>query len=365
MKVLHIINSLAMGGAERLISDLLPSLARRGVECVLLALDERDDAFSGSLGAAGITVRFSRSGGSNLYSPVRLFDILRTIEEEKPDIVHAHLGPTFHWCAIASLILLGRGWVTTEHASSNRRMNLHYARGIERFLYSRYGKVITVSEDAARSLMSWVRLDPAKVVVIPNGIHKGRIAEGRASPAPDVVSFLQGRIGIAMTARLVPEKDHATALMALSLLPAEYCLVFAGDGNERLRLQQRARELMVADRCMFLGTRSDIPAVLAASRVYLQSSRIEGFGIAVLEAMAAGLPVVASDAPGIGNLVRGAGLLFPPGDAKSCAVALRRLVDERELATDISLKGAIRAGEYSMERCASAYEAVYRETISR
>jgi glycosyltransferase involved in cell wall biosynthesis len=274
--------------------------------------------------------------------------------------VHAHLGPTFHWCALASIVERDPAFVATEHASANRRMGIPVIRGLERFIYSRYSRIACVSADAAAALRAWIGLDEAKIAVIPNGIHRGRVADGATIPAKDVVGFLRGRIGVAMTARLVPPKDHQTAMAALALLPKEYCLVLAGDGPDRQSLEERARSLGVADRCAFLGMRDDVPSVLAASSIYLQSSRVEGFGIAVLEAMAAGLPVAASEAPGLGNLVRGAGLLFPPGDAIVCAAAIRRLREDGNLAESLIEKGGARAAEYSLERCAAAYEELYR-----
>jgi len=100
MRILHVINSLATGGAERLVSDLLPRLVARGFEVELLVLDARGDVFSSHLEAAGVDVRFARKAGASPYSPFRILDISRAVAGFKPDIVHAHLGPSFHWVAL-------------------------------------------------------------------------------------------------------------------------------------------------------------------------------------------------------------------------------------------------------------------------
>jgi len=364
LKVLHVINSLAVGGAERLVSELLPAQAAGGVDCRLLALDARGDAFSSILRERGIPVSFARGHGANPYSPLRAIDIAREIRQYKPDIVHAHLGPSFHWCAIAALVRPQTVLVATEHASANRRMSMPLAAEIERPLYRRYRRVAVVSRESGEALRLWLGMSRRKVSVIPNGIALERFAR-KQEAAADVVLALGDRHGIAMVARFVPAKDHATAIRAIASLPREYCLVLAGEGEEGPRLRALSKALGIGDRCLFLGSRDDVPSVLAACRAYLQSSRIEGFGIAALEAMAAGLPVAASDAPGLGDLVRGAGLLFSVGDEAACAAAIRSLVEDKELAAKLSAAGIERARLYSIEGCAARYEAFYRGAIGR
>lgn len=360
MRVLHVINSLAAGGAERLVSELLPKLGMQGVDCRILALDARGDIFSEILLSHGISVKFARPEGSSPYSPLRVVDIAREIRRFKPDIVHAHLGPSFHWCAIAALAMQKNALVATEHASENRRMSIPLAAEIERVLYRCYARIAVVSEASGESLRRWIGLGRKRIAIIPNGIDLDRLSPGSAA-AHDVVSALRGRVGIAMTARLVAVKDHETAMRAIARLPAEYCLVLAGDGEEGPRLRALAINLGINDRCLFLGSRGDIPAVLAACKVYLQSSRIEGFGIAALEAMAAGLPVVASEARGLGELVTGVCLSFPIGDYIACAESIRTLVEDGELARRRSVAGIERARLYSIETCAERYAELYRE----
>lgn len=362
MKVLHIINSLAPGGAERLVSELLPALDGIGVKTVLLAFDSRRDAFSSVLASHGIEATFAREKGACPYSPMRIFDIERSIRRYGPDIVHAHLGPCFHWCALSGFFHLGLPLVATEHATENNRMAMPFASGIERLLYRRYNRIAVVSSDTGAALRSWIGIPARKLTLVPNGISISRFGEV-AAPAPDVVRYLDGRIGIAITARFVSAKDHCTAIRALSHLPSNYCLVLAGDGEEREHVRRLAADLNVSARCLFLGSRADIPSVFSACKAYLQTSRVEGFGIAALEAMAAGLPVVASDAPGLGELVRGAGILFPVGNDVVCADAVRRVIEEEGLAVELLRAGKARAMTFSIEKCAEKYLALYQSVL--
>lgn len=359
-RVLHVINSLALGGAERLLSDLLPLLQRRGIQNTVLALTQGADAFSASLRASGVEVLFADEGlqrEPKIFSPLRIADVARAVKGLRPDIVHAHLAPSFHWCAAASFLCRAPVYITTEHASENHRMSKPLLRGIEKISYSRYRTIICVSDAVVRAMRNWLDLPLEKLPVIPNGIHLETFAD-RGEPARDVVGVLDGRIGIAMTARFVPAKDHATALRALSKLPERYALVLIGDGPERGAMEGLARELGIESRCLFLGSRTDVPNVLAASSIYLQTSTKEGFGIAALEAMASGLPVVATDVPGLSELVGGAGSLVPPGDAGAAARAILALEAEAA-APRAAAPASDTLRRYSIDRGADAYAALY------
>jgi len=161
-----------------------------------------------------------------------------------------------------------------------------------------------------------------------------------------------------MVARFVPTKDHETAIRALASLPEDHVLVLVGDGGEKPGMERLAKTLGVAERCLFTGSRNDVPEILAACEMYLQTSRKEGFGIAALEAMAAGLPVAAADVPGLGPLVAGAGLLFPAGEWTAAARRILELEapDARKTAVEA---GKARAAGYSIEATVTAYAELY------
>jgi len=364
MKVLHVINSLALGGAERLVADLLPRLAEGGLETELYVLDGLGDAFSDRLRSRGVKVTFAHKGRANIYSPLRLAELRRFVAASKPDILHSHLGPSFHWCALA-VPAAGSGclspWlVTTEHAVHNRRMRMPLLRGFERFCYGRYDRIVCVSAEVADAVQGWLGLPPDRLLVILNGIEPGDFGPG-VQPDPNLLSWAAGRRIVAMTARFIPAKDHATALKALSLLPADYVAVFIGDGPGKPAAQKLAGDLGLSERCFFAGARDDVQVLLAASDLYMQTSATEGFGIACLEAMASGLPVAASTVGGLRTLVEGAGLLFPPRDAEACAAALRRLAEDAGTREKVLAAQASRVSLHSMKASAEAYIGLYAE----
>lgn len=364
MRVLHVINSLAPGGAERLVATLLPRLREEGVDAGLYALDGRGDVFSEKLAARGVPVVFARREGADVYSPARITDLRRCFEGLKPDIVHAHLGPSFHWCALAAASLGRRAprLAATEHSVHNRRMRAPLLRGFERWCYRRYDRVACVSEEVAQALRAWLKLPADMLPVVFNGVEAQDFAAG-AAPDAALLAWAAGRKVVAMTARFVPAKDHATALAAVALLPADYAAVFIGDGPERGAALAQAQKLGIAGRCSFLGARDDVPALLAACDLYMQTSLSEGFGIACLEAMAAGLPVAASAVGGLRPLVEGAGLLFPPGDARACAAALQTLSEDSAAREKTLAAQALRVRRHSMQAAARAYFRLYTEIM--
>ena len=366
MKVLHVINSLAPGGAERLAADLLPRLIDTGIDVKLYVLDGRNDVFSEKLQSRGISVTFAHKGGSSIYSPRRLFELRRYVAEEEPDILHSHLGPSFHWCTLAvSAIGSNRQWpklITTEHAVHNRRMRILFLRGFERYCYNRHDRIVCVSVEVAEALNEWLGISTERFPVILNGIELDNFGADNV-PDAQLLSWAKGRKVIAMTARFIPAKDHGTAMAALKLLPEDFAAVFIGDGPDRKTAEKNALTLGIAERCLFTGTRNDVQNLLAASDFYMQTSITEGFGLGCLEAMASGLPVVASSVGGLKSLVEGAGLLFPSGDFKACAAALLELADNSEIRVKVLAAQAARALRYSIDTSASEYRELYNELM--
>ncbi len=360
MKALHVINSLETGGAERLLSDLLPALAKRGLEVETCVLGNDVGPFGRKLESSGIRVRTGTPG--SLYSPARIVALAKSIRESRPDLLHVHLAPALHWTILALWLSGSRiPLVTTEHTTKTRRMSRSWLRLIERLLYRRISSIVCVSPDSACAVGAWLGLAADRLPVIPNGVELGRFRG--ADPAPDLARFIAGRVATVMAARFTEAKDQGTLIRALATLPEDHVLALAGDGPTRPACEILAAEAGMGDRVLFMGAREDIPRVLAACRVAALSSRWEGLPTFVIEAMAAGLPVAASDVPGLGSLVGESGRLFPPGDAKACASAIAELAAEGDERSRRVEAGFRRASEFSMERCAAEYERLYASIL--
>ena len=158
-----------------------------------------------------------------------------------------------------------------------------------------------------------------------------------------------------------PQKDHPTLIRALSMLPEEYRLFLAGGSEtdeDRKYLndcRQLVSELGLDDRVCFLGVRSDVPQLLAASDVVVLSTAYEGMSLSLLEAMAAGRPLIASDVPGVHDLVSSAGLLFPFGDDQRLAELIRQVCEDPTFAAEVGAKCRARAAAYDVAETARRY----------
>src|SRR5574340_951244 len=210
-------------------------------------------------------------------------------------------------------------------------------------------RLIAVSESSAADLTSR-GVAPAKVVAIPNGVEAARFRV-----APEVRQRVRQSLGLPASApvigtvgSLVPLRNHALLLEAakiVSTASSEARFVVVGEGSEGPRLRAKAQELGLADRVIFTGERSDIPELLSAFDVFALSCDTEGFGLAALEAMAAGLPIVATRVGALPELIQEGvnGLLVPPGEAPALAEALLRLLREEALAGRLGQAARARA----------------------
>jgi glycosyltransferase involved in cell wall biosynthesis len=151
-------------------------------------------------------------------------------------------------------------------------------------------------------------------------------------------------------------------LRALTTIP-NVQLLLVGDGILRPSLEKLARSLGVAERVTFFGRRKDVAQILKASDIYIHSATFDGFGIAACEAMAAGLPVIASDVPGLADVVRGAGILFPAGDHAALARKIRDLMVSSERRREMSEASQKRAQSFGIDRTVDGYLAMYESVL--
>ena len=363
MRVLHIINDLRVGGAERLLVDLAPRLRASGIELEVLTLAPRDSYLTGELRASSVPLHDDPDAIS-LRSPRQIGRIAGLLPAY--DIVHVQLFPAQLWVAVASSGPSMPGkvrpkLVTTEQNTYNRRRKALY-QPADRWMYGRFDRIIAITSATAEALAEWVPSTRDRTQVIHNAADIARFANAVALPRASLGVPPDSPL-LACVGRLEPQKDQATLVRMMPSLPGAH-LALIGDGVLRSPLERQAEQLGVRDRIHFLGRRADVPEVLKACDVYIQPSRWEGFGIAVVEAMAAGVPVVCSDVPGMRDVTAEAALICPPGDVEAFALAVRRLLkdpDERKRRADA---GKARAALFTMERCVAEHRALYESLMS-
>ena len=358
MRILQFITSLRTGGAERLVVDLSKQMKLAGNEVEILLFDGTETLLRAEAEAAGIPVRALSKGWQAMRNPLLFFKLLRELHRNRYEVIHAHNTSCQILLAVASYFQHFR-LVTTEHNTDNRRRRWRGYRAVDRWMYGRYRRIICVGEETRQALAAWLGRPELtnRLTVIPNGIDVSKFA--KAIPAEDIMSH-EGR-KIMMISAFRPQKDHPTLINAFSTLPEDYRLFLAGgsETDEDRKYQNDCKQLVLElgldERVRFLGVRSDVPQLLEAANVVVLSTAYEGMSLSLLEAMAAGRPLIASDVPGVHDLVSGAGLLFPFGNDQRLAELIRQVCEDPSFAAGVGAKCRARAADYDVAETARRY----------
>ena len=191
-----------------------------------------------------------------------------------------------------------------------------------------------------------------------NGIDVKRYSQAVPIDKSTITNHPERKV-IAMVAGFRYQKDQETLIRAFNILPEDYELWLIGDGERRSIIEQCIKDNKLEDRVLLLGIRSDIPSILKSVDVVVQSSHWEGFGLAAVEGMAAGKPVIASDVEGLAQVVEGAGILFPLGDNKKLADIIKQLIEDQTYYQQVAARCWERAQMFDIQKMVDAYNEVY------
>lgn len=347
MKVLHVISSLEIGGAQRLLSDLLPIQKQQGIDVSLLVLKSEDNDFCKKVIEAGVPI--ISLNVKNFRNPFLAFKVRSIIKGF--DVVHAHLVHSLYICSLAARGLKTK-IVYTEHSTSNNRRGKAYLRPIEMFIYGRYERLISISKQTQDALQAWLQSEDDRFVVINNGVDTKVFAKISKEVIPK---------SLIMVSRFASSKDQETVIRAMKELDDDVTLRFVGDGENLEHCKKVATNIGVDNRVQFLGARSDVAELIAESYIGIQSSNWEGFGLTAVEMMACGKPVIATDVDGLKQVVEGAGEIFHKGDKKELVHKVRTLLVDISYYNDMALRCKRRASEYDIHVMADKYMEVYRK----
>lgn len=359
MKILHVITSLRLGGAEKLMVDLLPRLQQRGHEVAIYVFLGIQTPIVDQLRLSGINVILGGEENS-VYSPKHII-VLRQLMP-KYDIIHTHNTSPQLFAAIANI---GRAipLITTEHNTTNRRRNHSLFRPIDKWMYRQYKRIICVSDSCFTNLQTYLpRSARLPLCIINNGINIQRFAHASESAEYNHTTMQAAHILINV-AGFREQKDQPTIIRAMRLLPNDYHLLLVGDGVCMSACKQLAKTFDVERRVHFLGIRTDIPDLLKSADVVVMSSHYEGLSLSNLEGMAAGKPFVASDVEGLREIVSGYGVLFPHEDERALADEIHKLCEDSHYAARIAIRCQQRAMDFDISKTAAGYDAVYHDVM--
>lgn len=374
MKVLHVITDTNIGGAGRYLLYLLPQPAFRDVD---IAVACPDGELSVRLEAAGIR-RPNISGRDISFSPRLTRELAALVKAEKPDIVHTHGSLSGRLAARMRKIPV----VYTKHGqvrTPDRRGIASSQAGPFTRLVNRVAtrvladRVIAVS-DRVRKELEDSGIQPSMITVIPNGIDLSpyRQKAKRTSKAKAADADAQGKRSflIGTVARLSPEKGIDTLLDAAKIVVTSYPsarFVIAGTGPLERELAQKVRDLRLENCVRMAGFVDNVPGLFSGLDLYVLPSDTEGIPLALLEAMAAGLPVVATRVGGVPEVVVDGvtGFLVPPRQPKALAQAIVRLLVDPDLAKSMGASGRERAESmFDARVTAERTVQVYRDVLA-
>ncbi len=351
MKILHVITSLEIGGAQRLLADILP-LQNKENDVELVVLKDVDSAFKKVIVDSGVKIHSLNC--RSYHSPLNIFKLRMYMT--KAEVVHVHLFPTLYWAALASIFCKNIKLVYTEHSTHNKRRDKNYLRPIERFIYSKYKRIIGISQQTQDYLMRWLKVKSkdSRFCVIVNGVALEKFSSQKQ---------LVDKKRLIMVSRFVDMKDQETVIRAMVNVRSDAQLYLVGDGPNKVHCENVAKECGVNDRVHFLGSRDDIPELVSQSYIGIQSSIWEGFGLTAVELMAAGKPVIATNVNGLKQVVEGVGLLFNVQDSMTLAKHIDKLLNNNELYNDVASRCLKRAQQYDINNMVKKYLVVYGEII--
>lgn len=360
IRVLEILATLKRAGAERMAVSLACRLDPARFETGVVSLF---DAFSGGLEpellAAGVPVWHL---GKRPGPDVRIFGRLRrVIREFRPSLLHTH-SYVLKYSLPASLAMRPEVMVHTVHNLAARETDFS-GRLLHRLVFGSYVATVAVGEQVRQSYSKWYGAEPE--ATIRNGIETAafHLPEARRRWR-DAQGFRNDDLLVVSVGRLDPQKNPLLLIDAFAQAfrgDARGHLLLLGDGSLRTAARRHASERGVEKRVHFLGVRADVAQVLAAGDIFALASDWEGTPLAVMEAMAAGLPIAATAVGGLPDLVAAgeSGLLTPVRDMRALAGALSRLAGDAPLRHAMSEAARARAEEFSVDKMVAEYAALF------
>lgn len=370
-RVLHIAKAAGVSGSERHLLALLPAVALRRLEVAVVVLTAPGGvAFVDALGTVGLDVTSIPAGGD--LNPVMVWRLRRQLLRYQPDIVHTHLIHADLYGQLAARVV-GVPGVSSVHSAHEfyRRQPYCSAARLAGHLARR---IIAISDHVAHVLAE-ARVVPWSRIRV---VHYGIDSEGWSVADDDVaqerrsLGVAPGNIVVGIASRLVCGKGHEVLLRAFAKAARREVglqLLIAGDGPNRPQVEAVARSEGISDRVSFLGYRDRMERFMAACDIVVfptQPELGEGFGLAALEAMAAGKPVVATRVASLPEVVADgvSGVLVEPGDIDGLGDALVRLAVDDRLRSRLGEAGRHRALElFSLEAMVDRTVAVYEEVL--
>jgi glycosyltransferase involved in cell wall biosynthesis len=359
-RILLLITLAETGGAQTYVAGLLPALAGRfDVTVAAHGPGPLRDA-AAAAGVRYVPLRHVRRDLHPARDLLGLMELLALMRREQPDIVHANSSKAGVLGRVAAAlarvpvrIFTVHGWAFKAYAEPVSTLY----RWADRLMRPLTTVTICVSERELAAGLAAGTCSPRRTVVIPTAVDGAAAPEARHDGRPP---------RLVTVGRLAAPKDPVTFVRALARVREPFAAVVVGDGPDRARVEAEIRAAGLAGTVELAGERRDVDRLLAAADVFVLSSRSEGAPLSVLEAMAAGVPVVASAVGGVPEIVGDAGLLVPPEDPDALAAAIDRLLADGPLRCRLGTAGRDRVRErFDIAQLRRAHLELYARELER
>ena len=368
MKILQVINSLGTGGAEKLLLETIPMYNAMGIQVDVLLLWDNDHPFAKELRKTNSCKIFILNESDNLKDIYKFSNIgkIRGILKNY-DIAHVHLFPAQYFVSIANLGLTKK-LIFTEHSTSNKRIQSKFFSFFDKFIYRAYKKIVSISDDVTSVLKSHISNRMDDIIKIENGVNLGKIHLSKVYCKSDIdIQLVENDILICQVSAFRLGKDQLTLVRALQYLPENYKLILVGDGDqlEIEKVKNLIEKLELSSRVKFLGNRMDIGSIVKSVDYNVLSSQWEGLSLSSIEGMASGKPFIASDVPGLRDIVKEAGVLFPLGDAEAFARIILHLQNDESFYDTVVKQCIERAENYNITNMVQKHIDLYKEVYAK
>lgn len=361
LRVCYVIWSLELGGAEQVLMRLASGMRRRGHAVSIVTLNAAG-VYAPHMTGQGVDVIPLHKRGT--YDITVVWRMARVLKRLRPDVVHTHLWGASVWGRLAAWLAGVQIIIAHEHGMQPWRGRFHFA--CDRWLAKVTYRILFASEQVLRVYHERTGIGLSRCAVIPNGVNIHPVTQDRTTFRRARGWSAEERVFISV-GRLSPEKGYADLLEAFAGVVTQLPharLVLVGDGEERAALQDLQGRIGLNGQVTFAGRQDDVASWLAAGDVYVQPSRREGLPLAVLEAMVAGLPVVATAVGDVPRLITDGreGHLVAAGQPQALAaklVAVGQNLGAQQPVVDAAKR--LVASRYCDEGMVAAVEAVYAQ----
>ncbi|MHC1720677.1 MAG: glycosyltransferase family 4 protein [Clostridiaceae bacterium] len=354
MKVLQIINNLDIGGAETLLKNYVLKNSDADIENHICILEKSDTFILDELQKNNIKIFIL--GLPNKYSAIKALKRLREIIGQGCyDCVHVHLFPGQYYGAKLADEFKNTHFIFTEHSTYNKRRDIKPLYPVEKWSYSKYENVLCISRTTAKTLNAWMPSIKPRLRVVYGGIAINQIQRIR-EPFYDAVlvgSMRGNEKGVDIFIKAIKTIENYVRHIAI-----------VGEGILKDDMMSLRDSLGLKDKIEFTGNVDNVNEYLSNSKMFVLPSRWEGFGLAILEAMAARLPVVATNVGGIPEIVTDGkdGILVPPEDVIALGKNMLYVLNNRDMAAQLA-ENAYRTvtEKFSIEAYAERLNILYKE----